>query len=486
MLAVTASTSCTVCWKKKILPLTSLGVLVMIPSDAFVLQRCSSSISFLHFTGSPSCQYLSPQSHHTRPFYNNNNNNNNNSVQSCRSIHHDVSPKKPSTTFLDDIAECWEATSWTVNPQDREDINVLLRCFNSPAPQAYHAFQRALDQSDDVFDVLQIFSYLLKKDCQFEIEDTLYYDYVQSIDNGRRRRWRIVSTSSTDFAVYTPTTENASSQNNSPVVMWQSVRLDSEFPHTLSIAHRLLDLVVDMSQSWHVDCSFEQLRTTTDEQRFLEDLAFHRLHLALGVDIRGRSAADTAFTLAVAGVTRPELYEILTMISYQELKRIGPRPSFPSKHILQIVEKIAAAGIGEEYGRDAANSTASKLFALAAALLGSKSDNTHHMDIIQALRAAAKTEQRQGGENSIPPFGLHSTWPLLWLWRFAAQHLWKRGVGGSRLSYKLDTYQRCTRAHYGWLDCQFCGPVSPSCCGYWLWNGSESFGTFNVTGCTLA
>jgi hypothetical protein len=59
--------------------------------------------------------------------------------------------------------KCWKATSCSVNPLDREYVNVLLRCFNSPAPQAYLAFQRTLDQSEDTFDVLQIFSYLLQE-----------------------------------------------------------------------------------------------------------------------------------------------------------------------------------------------------------------------------------------------------------------------------------------------------------------------------------
>jgi hypothetical protein len=158
------------------------------------------------------------------------------------------------------------------------------------------------------------------------MEESPLHHHVHGVDGRRRRRWRIVSTNSTRVAVYPSTTENVSPKLKSPVTMWKSVRLNSEFPHTFSIAHRLLDLVDDSSQAGtYTNYSYGHVRDVTDVERFLEDLAFHRLNLAWGVDIRGRSSADTAFALAMAGVTRPELYDLLTMISHQELKRIGPR-----------------------------------------------------------------------------------------------------------------------------------------------------------------
>jgi hypothetical protein len=267
----------------------------------------------------------------------------------------------------DPFDACWAATSWTVNASDDDTINEIVRCFNSPAPQVYFALQRALYLADaaDREEILQIFSYMLKIGHRFVI--------------GRRdaetpvAEWRIVPS-------------DASLEKG-----WQFLDPIESFPNTLGIAHHLLDMVTEASEN---HCIIDPSKID-----HLVDLALHRLRLSLGTDIRGRISSDAAFCFAMAGVTRPEIYEVLATISKQELNRIGRRPSFPSKSILQIVEKLAAAGIqGPEV---------EQVYHLAAELLALKGE---HDDIVVSLRGTGKEA-----------FGLHSTRPLLWLWRFAAR-----------------------------------------------------------------
>ena len=278
---------------------------------------------------------------------------------------------------------CWEATSWTINASDDEEINQMVQCFNSPAPQAYFAFQRALSlQENSVEQTLKIFSYMLKDGHQFAIR--------QCNDDKNLVDWRIVP-------------PNSSSTTSKEADGWKlldnlpsksSIESPFHFKNTLQIAHYVLELETE-----------QESETMLLEQRVndLVDLALHRLQFeTLGIDIRGRSAADAAFAFAMAGVTHPKLFQILAIITLQELTRIGKRPSFPSKNILQIVEKLAAAGM-----RSSQSQVVQDIFQLAADLLESKEDANQHQDIIRALRNGT--------------FGFHSTRSLLWLWRFATR-----------------------------------------------------------------
>ncbi|KAG7357067.1 putative methyltransferase [Nitzschia inconspicua] len=329
------------------------------------------------------------------------------------------------SNITDAMAECWRATSWSVNPLDQDDVNEVIRCFNSPAPQAYHAFQRALRLSDDPEQVLQVFSYLLKKGHRFEMETAALENEEESIEHGKgHRNWRIVAPTSIVHSVNNEANASHHNDKNKPKqttskTPWIQIHIDREFPNTLSIAHTLLDLAIDTSESWYDGISFvQQENDNWREKRYLEDLCLHRLQLTLGLDIRGRSAADAAFSLAIAGVTRPDLFELLTKISYLELKRTGSRPSFPSKYILQIVEKLAAAGVGGP--GQVISDTTIQMFQLATDLLRGKSDSGHHTEVIKALEDAIENYSNRE-HSSASSFGLHSTWPLLWLWRFAAR-----------------------------------------------------------------
>jgi SAM-dependent methyltransferase len=294
----------------------------------------------------------------------------------------------------DPFAECWAATSWTVSAGDNEEINEIVRCFNSPAPPVYFALTRALALTferttnnmtavaakDQQEHVLQIFSYMLKKGYQFAIRRDL---------EGRVAEWRPLSQDTTSTSVLL---------ESGWEFLEPSVQ-EEEYTNTLQIAHHLLDLVTEASEKHE--------RVDANKVEALVNLALDRLQLTLGLDIRGRSSADAAFAFAMAGVTHPGLYQTLATICWHELRRIGARPSFPSKNILQIVEKLAAAGLrGPEV---------QAVYTLAAELLAQK-DEQDHLASALLLR---EEELEEGSSSS--SFGLHSTRSLLWLWRFAAR-----------------------------------------------------------------
>ena len=285
-------------------------------------------------------------------------------------------------SFQGSIDKCWSATSWTVNAADDEEVNSLLRCFNSPAQQSFFALTHALENSsqsdeDQVIEILQSFSTQLKRGYQFGI-------YRNSTDDNKHLvNWTIVGP------------EHEIVNNSTSKRPFELIQPFEDYPNTISIAHHLLDKVTEASQISHdmdKDDDIESIK------HFLVELAVHRLQITLGTDIRSRASADTAFAFATSGVSNADLYKMLTMITQKELERVGPRSSYPSKYILQIIEKLAAAGIEE--GKEIKD-----VYRVAANLLESKS--SRHDDVVMALNNQS--------------FGLHSTRPLLWLWRFAAR-----------------------------------------------------------------
>jgi tRNA G46 methylase TrmB len=127
----------------------------------------------------------------------------------------------------------------------------------------------------------------------------------------------------------------------------------------------------------------------------LVEKAKNRLHLTLGTDLRGRLSADAAFSFAMAGVMDVELYGMLATVACNEFRRLGKRPSFRSKYILQMVEKLAASGMR---GIDA--------YRVAADCLQFKGE---HLDVADVMLSEDDD------------FDLLSTRPLLWLWRFSSR-----------------------------------------------------------------
>jgi len=115
----------------------------------------------------------------------------------------------------------------------------------------------------------------------------------------------------------------------------------------------------------------------------------------MGSDIRGRKSADAAFTFALAGITSPVVFNCLWGMTRYEMKRLECRATFKSKHILQMIEKIACSGIS--------GPIAHYVFQTAGICLQKKK---YEDEIL--------IDQLLNGH-----FGLHSERPLLWLWRYS-------------------------------------------------------------------
>jgi len=115
------------------------------------------------------------------------------------------------------------------------------------------------------------------------------------------------------------------------------------------------------------------------------------------VDLRGRKAADAAFWFAMSGVTNPALFDELCTITANELERFGTRSSCKPKHVLQMVEKLAAAGVR--------GMAADRVFRVAAHCLSFKGYKDEN--VIQSMEKGW--------------FGFHTERSLLLLWRFSTR-----------------------------------------------------------------
>ena len=253
--------------------------------------------------------------------------------------------------------ECWNLNTWSVNPLNDTRVDTILQRLCSPAPQSLFVLERALFQqqkSNTLEHVLSQCTYLLKPGFEFQVKEDV---------------WRIESC------------QNSDSKD------WISVKQSHDTMNAVELAHKALDIRIDGSENQFV----------VDEQELnnLVQEAKDRLSLTLGTDIRGRSSADAAFAFAMAGVTDKELFQYLALVARLELERIGQRPTFKSKYVLQMVEKLAAAGIKDE-----------ALFRVAASCLAVKGE---HMDVV--VETFGRPYE----------FDLLSTRPLLWLWRFSTR-----------------------------------------------------------------
>jgi SAM-dependent methyltransferase len=327
--------------------MSSPGRFLLVASFSWMAQTLTTS-----FQWTPSFVYGLPLSQHSRPFRS--------------SIARPVHVTEPN--IEDPFDACWKADSWTVNAADDEDINQVLRCFNSPAPQVYFALQRALalakHSSREQEEVLQTFSNMLKVGYRFVVRD--------SRDSSRL-----------DWNIHKEDTELESG--------WIFIETNKDYQTTLEIAHHILDMATEASEN-HQRMDHEVVES-------LVDLAQKRLQWTLGTDIRGRSSADAAFCFAMAGVTNQDLYSTLAIVAKLELIRMAKRPSFQSKSILQIVEKLAAVGLQGPLAKD--------IHRVAGKYLHQRGESEEFSEALNEI-----TDGK---------FGLHSTRPLLWLWRFSAR-----------------------------------------------------------------
>ena len=113
--------------------------------------------------------------------------------------------------------------------------------------------------------------------------------------------------------------------------------------------------------------------------------------------LHGRQYADAAFLFAVSGLAGPrELFLGLADGANRELKRFGHRSSCPPATILAMAERLAAASIDQDHD----------VFSTTQDLL-----RKHH----------GINYDPMGSGKSWGDASLHSTRPLLWLWRHGAK-----------------------------------------------------------------
>ena len=252
------------------------------------------------------------------------------------------------------FTECWEATSSSVNPRERPKIERILQRLIGPAPQSYYVIARIQGSSTQLRTHFTHCNYLIKRGYQLAFHPESGEWDIIALDEAHDIDWERIS------------------------------RRDT--PTTLELAHTALELAMEASDDQ------EQINMKTIDA--IANQAVQRLYLTLGTDIRGRTSADTAFSFAMAGVSDPKLYFLLALIAKLELIRVGTRPSFRSKYVLQIVEKLAASGMR--------NIHVDEVFQVAADCLQLKGE---YEDTQLLLR-----------NNKVD---MLSPRPLLWLWRFS-------------------------------------------------------------------
>jgi hypothetical protein len=320
----------------------------------------------------------------------------------------------------DPFQACWQSTTFSVNPLDDPTINRVLQCLCSPAPQSYYVIQRALQKttydqhcrplrsilgsstasstvSDDdnvevdiVGRVFALLSYLLKPGYQFAVRDG-NVSCAQYFCPGKD--WTILRVDEVADGWARVSSASKSLESKS----------------TLEIAQDLLNYVIHLSDT----------RLSMDaaiNYTFIDELVMgceEKLALTLGTDVRGRKAADAAFTLALAGVDRQVVFEVLAQTSYWEILRVQNRhsSSVNARGMLHMVEKLAASGYRSSQSFD-------KVCALVARSLRRLRDR-HVMEFpdIELGWEDHMVLSGAGGES----FDMLSSRPLLWLWRFTAK-----------------------------------------------------------------
>jgi len=259
--------------------------------------------------------------------------------------------------------ECWDAGTTNINPLNDTRVDTMLQRLCSPAPQSYFIVERFLHNRQNGNRLKCDFSeiqYLSKPGYQWKLNNDDGYAEIIPCDKNH------------------PQTGPVSSS----VMKKQS---------TLELAHEALNIASKISP---VEDKIQRRKKIQK----LVNQAKERLQITLGTDIRGRASADAAFSFALAGVDDKELYQILSIVAWKELERAEKRLSFQSKTILQMVERLAAAGLRDDDARN--------IHRVAANYLEQKGE---HLDLVEILRR----------ENN--DFDLFSSRPLLWLWRFSSR-----------------------------------------------------------------
>lgn len=287
-----------------------------------------------------------------------------------------------NNSILDDkdLQACWKATSENTNPNYSSRVDKILQNLNSPAPQSYFVLRRAIHRAanhsivgiththnSEEHGLQTVVSFAIKRG----------YKVVFPPERGHNQN-------AVDWDVVPLSDANSGSERREIVPNGAETT-------TLRTADRVLNVVREASQN-QVPIPYVRIDTMVQEAK-------QQLSWTLGIDVRGRTSADATFLFALAGVSDERLFQMLSCISKHELRRVGQRPSFRSKYILQMMEKLAAAGLRKN------NACVRDCHAVAADCLLFKNE---HLDIVKLLT------QKRG-------MSLLSPRPLLWLWRFSAR-----------------------------------------------------------------
>ena len=326
-----------------------------------------------------------------------------------------------------DLRACWQATSFTANPHSDPAMDGILQGLVSPAPQSLFVLERAIQNATTpsstptststrhssvggpdettrrriLGPALGPFTYLLKQNYCFSVPSAQHNNssgIVAGVD------WTIRPIAPQDD------TNVDTDKNNNNNELWEPLfdsTSNQQQQHwgCRALAEHLLDYIQTES---HAQRPIDESIVTAQI-----DQIEGRLQQTLGTDVRGRTAADTLFCLAVAGVTRHRLYNQLLEICGLELQRTGPRVSHRVRDIRHVVEKVAASGL---VGPDV------QAFYHVAGTC--KSPPTSHDNHNHHNKRPTKDQIRdetvlQQIRDEAPSLHALSPRPLMWLWKFS-------------------------------------------------------------------
>ena len=250
------------------------------------------------------------------------------------SSNEDDDPTAPAPAAPDlwtkDLRACWQATSFTANPHSDPAMDGILQGLVSPAPQSLFVLERAIQNAtpsststsfssfggqDETTQTtrrrilgpaLAPFTYLLKQGHHFSVPSVAVANaqhnnssvIVAGVD------WTIRPIIAPHDDANVDTDKNNNNNNNG---LWEplfdSSQQKQQHLGCRALAEHLLDYFQTES---HAQRPIDESVVTAHV-----DQLHRRLQQTLGTDVRGRTAADTLFCLAVAGVTRGSLYDQL-------------------------------------------------------------------------------------------------------------------------------------------------------------------------------
>ena len=194
--------------------------------------------------------------------------------------------------------------------------------------------------------------------------------------------------------------------------------------------------------------------------------------VSINVDssMQGRKYADAAFEFAFCGIKDKPLFELLSDRAEGELIRFGERISCRPVNILQIVEKLAVAGVTN-------HSIYQTAYSILNAKRKSRPDNMESgklscseeiLDIDEGEEDSLSITAGTFSNLALGDFSLFSNRPLLMLWRFAAKQK-KAGLQIEASQQEENVVARAAIAHKAFKDI-FADPSLPLVidigCGY--------------------